>query len=63
MWNPGSGVVLDCIHSRSLPPFFTLKIQFDVFFNVIHERMIKFETFLHGCLVGRVAFIYAPLLK
>ena len=41
-----------------------LTMQFDVvFFNVIYERLIKFETFLHGCLVRRVAFIYAILFK
>ena len=40
-----------------------LKMQFDVFFNVIHERLIKFETFLHVCLVRRVVFIYAYLLS
>ena len=28
-------------------------------FIIIRERLIKFETFLHGCLVRRVAFIYA----
>ena len=37
-------------------------MQFDVF-NVIHERMFKFETFLHGCLVRRVAFIFAYFLS
>ena len=38
----------------NLPDF---NILFDVFFNVIHEHLTKFETFLHGCLVRRVAFI------
>ena len=40
-----------------------LKMQFDVLFNVIHELLIKFETFLHSCLVRRVAFIYAYFIS
>ena len=40
-----------------------LKMQFGIFFIVIHEHLIKFETFLHGFLVGRVAFIYEYFLK
>ena len=38
-------------------------MQFGIFFIVIHEHLIKFETFLHGCLVRRVAFIYEYFLK
>ena len=39
-----------------------LKLQFDGFFNVIHECLIKFETFLHDCLVRHVALIYIHIL-
>ena len=40
-----------------------VKMQFDVISKVIHERLIKFETFLLACVARRVAFIYAYFLK
>ena len=33
------------------------------FFKVIHEPLINFETFFHGCLVRGATFIYAYFSK
>ena len=52
-WYPGSGVVLDCINSRSLPSFLLLCVC--VFMSVstqrLNHQLFWFKTFQYGATV------------
>ena len=53
MWYPGSGVVLDCVVSRSLPPF----LLYVVFLNHSNNKVTFYMcVVLKPCLDGAWVF-------
>ena len=53
---PNSVFTYSKYHYDILPD---LIMQFYIFFNIIWWTSVNFQTFSHGCLVRRAAFIYA----